>query len=60
MLFRSSLREQDGLFLSTKSPEREGVGLSSILAVAEKHGGYAKFETKDCVFVTSVILFESG
>ena len=44
----------DGSFLSTR--EGGGIGLRAIAALAEKHGGGSRFETKDGVFYSSVYL----
>ncbi|MDI9497693.1 MAG: GHKL domain-containing protein [Bacillota bacterium] len=51
--FEGDLRRQDGVFLSSKR-EGEGIGLSSVSAVAKKHGGNAEFEVRDTVFRASV------
>lgn len=44
----------DGSFLSTR--EGGGLGLRVVAALAEKHGGGSRFETKDGVFYSSVYL----
>jgi sensor histidine kinase regulating citrate/malate metabolism len=51
--FNGNIWEKDGVFLSSKR-EGEGVGLSSVAAVAKKYGGRARFEAKDGVFQASV------
>lgn len=51
--FDGNSTEKDGIFLSTKRNGR-GVGLSSIIAVARKYGGDARFETKGDVFLSFV------
>lgn len=51
--FDGKVKEKDGAFLSSKR-EGEGLGLSSVAAVAKKHGGAARFEAKDTVFQASV------
>ena len=56
--YAGTLQENGGLFLSTKNADRDGIGLSSIRAIAEKYDGYAKFEARDGTFYTNVILFK--
>ncbi len=53
--FNGHIRAKGDLFLSSKR-EDEGMGLSSVLAVAKKHGGVAKFEAIDRVFQASVYI----
>lgn len=53
--FSGKTRKQDGTFLSSKR-SGEGTGISSVTAVAKKHGGNARFEEKDDVFQASVYL----
>lgn len=53
--FSGDYRVQDGLFESLKH-SGEGIGLSSVRAVAQKYNGYAKFEAKGNVFLSSVVL----
>ena len=43
-------------FASSKGPDRQGVGLRSVTAIAEKYDGSAQFQCKDGVFTTRVIL----
>ncbi len=43
-------------FLSSKESDREGVGVASVRAVAEKYHGIAKFTYQDGVFQASVLL----
>ena len=50
--FEEPPRKKDGIFLSSKR-EEEGIGLTSVLAVAKRHGGNAQFEWKDGVFQAS-------
>ena len=38
------MRAKGGKYLSRKRANREGVGLVSIKAIAEKYGGYAEFK----------------
>lgn len=49
---------ENGTFLSTKHPGRQGIGLFSMRVIAEKYDGYAKFEVQDQVFETSIILYK--
>ena len=51
--FSGKIRKQGGAFLSSKRPG-EGTGISSVVAVAKKHGGNAWFEEKEVVFQASV------
>lgn len=51
--FEGNLRQKDGVFLSSKR-EGEGIGLSSVAAVAKKYSGGSQFEEKDGVFQASV------
>jgi Signal transduction histidine kinase regulating citrate/malate metabolism len=53
--FGGALTVRDGTHLSSKRGG-EGVGLSSIRAIAEHYGGALKCEVKDGVFLTSVYL----
>lgn len=53
--FAGQVRKQEGAFLSSKRPG-EGTGISSVLAVAQKHGGSARFEEGGGVFQASVYL----
>lgn len=53
--FNGSVSERDGVFYSNKH-HGEGIGLSSIQAVAKKYGGSAKFEFKDNIFLSSVYI----
>lgn len=53
--FEGSIRKKDGVILSSKR-NGEGIGLASIEAVAKKHGGAARFESKDGVFSSSIYL----
>ncbi len=56
--YTKAIKDAQGRFRSTKQPEHEGFGLSSIRAVAKKYNGEAFFDTKDGMFTTSVILFK--
>ncbi len=51
--FSGNLRKKNGVFLSSKR-EGTGIGLSSVMAVAEKYGGGSQFEETDGVFQASV------
>ena len=53
--FSGKLRKRDHAFLSSKRPG-EGMGISSVTAVARKYGGNARFEERDEVFQASVYL----
>lgn len=43
-------------FASSKGPGRQGVGLRSVTAIAEKYDGSAQFQCKDGLFTTRVFL----
>ena len=51
--FDGTYTETDGVFFSRKR-EGEGIGLSSVRAIAEKYGGALKCEVKGNVFMASV------
>lgn len=53
--FAGKIQKRQEAFLSSKRPG-VGTGLSSITAVAKKHGGNVQFEEKDDVFQASVYL----
>jgi predicted acetyltransferase len=53
--FDSETIKRGEIFLSRKH-DGEGVGISSVKAVARKHNGEAQFEAKDAVFQASIIL----
>lgn len=53
--FAGQLKEKEGIFLSAKR-EGEGLGLSSVAAVAQKYGGAARFSAKDGVFCALVYM----
>jgi len=53
--FDGRAKEHGGVFYSKKR-DGEGVGLSSVKAVAAKYGGAARFETKGRMFLSSVYL----
>ncbi len=48
-----AIQQKNGKFLSSKRSE-VGIGLQSISAIAEKHGGGTRFEADDSVFLSSV------
>lgn len=49
----------DGTFLSSKGKDRKGIGLSSVLNIAEKYNGVAKTEYGNQVFKVSLLLSQS-
>lgn len=53
--FTGGIRRQDDAFLSSKRLGG-GLGISSVTAVARRHGGNARFEAKDGVFQASEYL----
>jgi signal transduction histidine kinase len=53
--FDGILKKADDVLLSTKH-EGEGIGTSSVKAIAKKYHGSAQFEVKDNVFQASVML----
>ena len=56
--FDGSVRTRSGLFISRKRQDREGLGLASVRAVAEKYGGGVEFnpDVENRVFHSEVIL----
>lgn len=57
--FDGYYQENGELFYSRKR-DGQGIGLSSVLAVAKKYGGNAKFEAKGNVFLSSVYVTVNG
>ena len=53
--FDGKLNKKDDAFMSLKH-KGEGIGISSVKAIAEKYGGAAQFEAKENVFQVSVML----
>lgn len=53
-----SLRKTELGYLSSKAEGRVGIGLVSVLTVAEKYGGTAQYQMEGERFRTSVILFK--
>lgn len=53
------LQAGDGTFLSSKGKDRKGIGLSSVLNIAEKYSGVAKVEHTGQVFKVSLLLSQS-
>jgi len=51
--FDGDFYEQDGIIYSSKR-DGEGIGLSSVRAVATEYGGVARFEARGKVFLSSV------
>ncbi len=53
--YNGELREQDGVFLSTKHPGI-GLGLSSVRTIVEKYGGLTDFNAEGETFHTSLLI----
>ena len=53
--FDGKLKKKGDAFMSLKH-KGEGIGTSSVKAIAEKYGGAAQFEPKDNFFQASVML----
>jgi sensor histidine kinase YesM len=51
--FEGSLHPVDGVFFSSKR-KGEGIGLTSVRAIANRYDGSARFEDKEGVFQASV------
>ncbi len=51
--FNGKFKEKDGRLISSKHGDF-GIGTGSVAAVAQQHGGVAKFETDGFVFLSSV------
>ncbi len=47
---------REGVFFSSKAKERRGIGISSVLNIAEKYNGISKFEYDGEVFQVSLLL----
>ena len=54
--FDGIVKMRDGKILSKKRVDEEGIGLSSIRAIAEKYSGKANFTYDTCEFWASVLL----
>jgi hypothetical protein len=54
--FDGAVQVKDGKFISKKRVNEEGIGLSSIKAIADKYNGKAIFSFDQCEFQTSIIL----
>ena len=53
--FAGDIRKKSGVFLSSKR-DGEGIGISSVIAVAQRLGGGSKFETESGIFKASVYI----
>ncbi len=49
--------QQNNIFLSTKRPGQEGIGLSSIKSIVQKYAGTCEMDATDGIFKISLILF---
>lgn len=47
---------QDGAFFSSKMKGRRGIGISSVLSIAEKYHGMSRVEYEDQIFRVSLLL----
>lgn len=50
---------KDGSFLSSKREDQKGIGLSSVLSIAEKYNGITRIEHQDQIFKISVIISQN-
>ena len=50
------LKAVNGRYLSSKGPDRLGIGLETVRKVAERYGGQAEFTVKDGEFRAAVVL----
>jgi len=53
--FNDKIEKEGDVYMSLKH-DGEGIGISSVKAIAEKYGGAAQFESKDSVFQASIML----
>lgn len=54
--FSGEVRFKNGVYLSQKREAASGIGIISVMAIAEKYDGDAIFETNDQIFRVSVFL----
>lgn len=54
--FTGEIRVKNGVYLSKKRNEEPGIGIISVMAIAEKYGGDVSFKAADQVFMVSVVL----
>lgn len=54
--YNGQIREEDGIFYSSKRKNEEGIGLSSVKAICKKYGGTALFTYNGNEFQSSVVL----
>ena len=54
--FEGSIRKSGTAFLSTKETNRKGIGISSVIHVADNYNGIHKFEYDDQIFKVSIML----
>ncbi|MBU4539723.1 MAG: GHKL domain-containing protein [Firmicutes bacterium] len=54
--FAGEIRKKNGVILSQKRAEAAGVGIVSVIAIAKKYDGEARFETEDQLFRVSIVL----
>lgn len=54
--FSGEVRFKNGVYLSKKRKEASGIGIISVLAIAKKYDGDARFEQADQLFRVSVVL----
>jgi hypothetical protein len=56
--FNGTIRMRGGVFMSSKRQNREGVGLASVRAIAEKYGGGAEFmpDYERKIFASEVVI----
>lgn len=58
--FSGEIRLKNGVYLSQKRDAESGIGIISVLAIAKKYDGDARFEQADQLFRVSVVLANKG
>ncbi|WP_026395772.1 ATP-binding protein [Acetobacterium malicum] len=58
--FSGEIRLKNGVYLSQKREAASGIGIISVLAIAKKYDGDARFEQADQLFRVSVVLANKG
>ncbi|MCG2730125.1 MAG: GHKL domain-containing protein, partial [Acetobacterium sp.] len=54
--FNGEVKLRNGIYLSQKRNEESGIGIISVMAIAQKYAGEASFKVVDQIFMVSVVL----